>query len=634
MKTKSYGIKKKFMAAVSMLLVSAIMLVSTTYAWFTLSTAPEITGISTTVGSNGNLEMALLPESGLTSDITTSVGDSNLVTTESNVTWGNLVDLSDLSYGLDSITLLPSELNYGTDGTTVNTSSILTTPSYGADGRISELVANTSLASYTATTGYFDGTYSGVNAIGVIGGISDRQYDFRNYKANVNSYISSATSAAVTSLANNGDALASLALALNDDEGTGEYISYVDDIEAMIESLQESVAYMNKAMVDILVVYAAQSEISDDEYEAAKLILTADVVDVVDFDDADLTSIITADVSTIINQIETIETALTSATTELAKISGTASKDEITAALTPLVRTSAVTLNEDKIDGLSASDLSIVDLMNDGFNIGLPDGSGVYSDIAELVGDYSAYVTLSDITYDGMDLSGLTVKITASGADTTGALNTLSTSMNNLVYDATGEEAGTALTETYGYAIDLAFQTNAAGSNLLLQTEETQRIYSDSENETTMGGGSSMTFESSDTSFSSTQVLSLMDSIKVVFIDEEGTILLEAELDTENATATTTGSGYTADIVPAEGYEDAVITSLTQNVATVVTAIVYLDGEDVTNADVAISSTSMTGTMNLQFASDADLVPMSNADLYTIEDSTTSTESTESSDEE
>lgn len=632
MKTKSYGIKKKFMAAVSMLLVSAIMLVSTTYAWFTLSTAPEITGISTTVGSNGNLEMALLPESGLTSDITTSVGDSNLVTTESNVTWGNLVDLSDLSYGLDSITLLPSELNYGTDGTTVNTSSILTTPSYGADGRISELVANTSLASYTATTGYFDGTYSGVNAIGVIGGISDRQYDFRNYKANVNSYISSATSAAVTSLANNGDALASLALALNDDdEGTGEYISYVDDIEAMIESLQESVAYMNKAMVDILVVYAAQSEISDDEYEAAKLILTADVVD---FDDADLTSIITADVSTIINQIETIETALTSATTELAKISGTASKDEITAALTPLVRTSAVTLNEDKIDGLSASDLSIVDLMNDGFNIGLPDGSGVYSDIAELVGDYSAYVTLSDITYDGMDLSGLTVKITASGADTTGALNTLSTSMNNLVYDATGEEAGTALTETYGYAIDLAFQTNAAGSNLLLQTEETQRIYSDSENETTMGGGSSMTFESSDTSFSSTQVLSLMDSIKVVFIDEEGTILLEAELDTENATATTTGSGYTADIVPAEGYEDAVITSLTQNVATVVTAIVYLDGEDVTNADVAISSTSMTGTMNLQFASDADLVPMSNADLYTIEDSTTSTESTESSDEE
>ena len=46
--SKSYGgVKKKLMGAVCMLLVASIMMVSSTYAWFTLSTAPEITGIST-----------------------------------------------------------------------------------------------------------------------------------------------------------------------------------------------------------------------------------------------------------------------------------------------------------------------------------------------------------------------------------------------------------------------------------------------------------------------------------------------------------------------------------------------------------------------------------------------------------
>ena len=52
-------IKKKLSAAIIMLLLSCIMVVTSTFAWFTLSTAPEVTGISTTIGGNGNLEIAL-----------------------------------------------------------------------------------------------------------------------------------------------------------------------------------------------------------------------------------------------------------------------------------------------------------------------------------------------------------------------------------------------------------------------------------------------------------------------------------------------------------------------------------------------------------------------------------------------
>lgn len=53
------GIKAKLMAATSLLLVSAILLSLTTYAWFILSTAPEVTEMQTTAGANGALEIAL-----------------------------------------------------------------------------------------------------------------------------------------------------------------------------------------------------------------------------------------------------------------------------------------------------------------------------------------------------------------------------------------------------------------------------------------------------------------------------------------------------------------------------------------------------------------------------------------------
>ena len=60
-KAVSYAaIRRKLYSALAMLLVSSIMMVSSTYAWFVLSTASEVTGIQTQVGSNGALEIALL----------------------------------------------------------------------------------------------------------------------------------------------------------------------------------------------------------------------------------------------------------------------------------------------------------------------------------------------------------------------------------------------------------------------------------------------------------------------------------------------------------------------------------------------------------------------------------------------
>lgn len=145
-------IKAKLMAATSLLLVSAILLSLTTYAWFILSTAPEVTEMQTTAGANGSLEIAL--QSGETvSDIKNRVGDSSAVGSlkDANSTWGNVVDLSGNTYGLQGLSLLPARLNMNADGT-VSKSSPLTMPLFGQDGRISEL-ANLNSMRYNDETG-------------------------------------------------------------------------------------------------------------------------------------------------------------------------------------------------------------------------------------------------------------------------------------------------------------------------------------------------------------------------------------------------------------------------------------------------------------------------------------------------
>ena len=122
---KNYSMKSKLISAIAMLLVATIMLVSSTYAWFTLSTKPEVSGISTAVGANGALEMLLATKK----DNAWFYGTGEVGTKtiqERNTYWGNLVDLSDPSYGSGAIVLYPSLLNTTTDGT--NDKIVLGTP--------------------------------------------------------------------------------------------------------------------------------------------------------------------------------------------------------------------------------------------------------------------------------------------------------------------------------------------------------------------------------------------------------------------------------------------------------------------------------------------------------------------------
>ena len=147
------GMKEKVLAACMMLFIALLTAVSATYAWVTLSRAPQVSGVTTTLSGNGNLEIALSDDDGLEPDefdVDEGVSSSvNIVA--SNLQWGNLINLSDPTYGMDQYTLRPAELNDG-----MLTTKPLRGVKYGEDGRITSKTNDFVFAKYNKTGGAFD----------------------------------------------------------------------------------------------------------------------------------------------------------------------------------------------------------------------------------------------------------------------------------------------------------------------------------------------------------------------------------------------------------------------------------------------------------------------------------------------
>ena len=168
--------KSKLMAAVAMLLISALLMSSTSYAWFVLSTAPEIAKLNTTAGANGALEIALpgtiTQENGLKrpdepkSKVGASSANIMQPVEEANTYWGNMVEITE-SYGLQNLVLFPSRLNLSsTLVNTVELASPLLVPTYGTDGRISSTASVGSAVYNKAEDQYNTSTDYGVHLLG------------------------------------------------------------------------------------------------------------------------------------------------------------------------------------------------------------------------------------------------------------------------------------------------------------------------------------------------------------------------------------------------------------------------------------------------------------------------------------
>lgn len=164
------SVVKRLYAAVCLVLVAALLVSATSYAWLVLSQAPEVTGVSTTLGANGNLEIALNTNSLdtyiFTANEDTSIGIESVF--DKNSYWGNVVDLSDERYGLQNIQLKPAALNYKSDAQlAVNMGAPFLIAQYGLDGRVTGLSSSGILTNFDSETNKFiSSTNYGVRALG------------------------------------------------------------------------------------------------------------------------------------------------------------------------------------------------------------------------------------------------------------------------------------------------------------------------------------------------------------------------------------------------------------------------------------------------------------------------------------
>ena len=701
-------IKTKLMAAICMLMVSVIMMVSTTYAWFTLSTAPEVTGINTAVGANGNLEMALMPADAIAQaannfGITSEAGDSTKAANLKNITWGNLVDVSENTfYGMNNITLYPAALNVVEDGSANGAlaEAMLKTPAYGADGRVSELKADTVTSLYDTNTENFPQKEGlGVRAVGNASGMTDRQLAYRNARSAANTAMAMAKTLSSQSLNTNGASLANIAMnhaTSPDNKHTQEEVqSLLNIVYDLTGTTGENaktgvLQYIENAYLNYIVALgASQASVAvmdDDTFATFKTAITgaADVYAAVDLC-ANYGVTLPATITGPVDQLEATKATVLSAKTELEELKAGGSDAIEWADLSPALNELA-NINTMQVNGIPVPEVkeNIQTLINsvmsgEGINVVIATGGGVYADVADHCGNFNASIALEKVAYGGLEVGPVTARMATATTVSPVYLNTL-----GVAVEAAGAPTGAGgqtmpISDFYGYIIDLAFRTNAAESNLLLQTEAADRIYNNNgADATTMGAGSTMTFVSTTTDFSADQMKELMGAIRVVFFDpmQGNKVLGYAKLDMANATVTggntvtaslylyttvaasTTYEAATAEQITAgkagsiklytetetEGTKtytevtdlttivddgdyfvqnataaterfltgtDAKITALTQNTATAVSALVYLDGENVGNDDVAATAaTSMNGTMNLQFASSANLVPM------------------------
>ena len=595
-------LKSKLMAAVSMLLVSAIMVSVTTYAWFILSTAPEVKGMSTTVGSNGALEMALLNNATGTdlSKITSAVGDSSAKKSvvEANKTWGNLVDLNDASYGLSNITMYPARLNWKANSTDTlySRNNLLSYAQYGTDGRIADLIAADS-GTNTESGFVSDANSYGVRAIGTAKDQDPKAAALDAAKNGFRNEFTNAKGAALTALNGSGQDIANIAYThAKTKGGTDTYTAdQVKAIKGALEGLKTASDNIEKALKYAVVAKDA-SENKITAFDAVTL---------------DGSNTLVGEYYVKLGKLRTaIDTALGQINSAVAGEGGKYAWAQIETPYKALFDISNMTLSgktSTEIQGMSESELTdwALGMINTGKGLELNVSAGLFSDMANFV---DTIVSTANIEVNVTEKSTIKATITVNkNTDVTEAhLVALQTTVNGYQFAGDQTSAKPFITDKYGYAVDLAFRSNAEGK-LMLSKQAANRVNSD-QTDTTLGGGCYFTANAKSDP-------SALAALRIAFVNDENKVLAVGKLDMD-AEGAAAANKYPVHLysfnvddgvlkVSNTAVTDDVILNLKANEAVALTAVVFMDGDA-----TSFAQNQASGSLNLQFVTSTTLKAM------------------------
>lgn len=617
-------IKTKLMAAICMLMVSCIMVISSTYAWFTLSTAPEVKGINTAVGANGNLEMALLPEGTSVSEALAMIGASGA---NVNNTWGNLVDLSDNTiYGLRDIVLNPSTLGTVTDS--VLPSHFLSAPTYGADGRVSGMNSTMLIKNYQ--NGAFNQDTFGVRALGTSSGMSAREMAYRNALVAADTAFDAALAAVKNSVSEGGSSLADLAIKKANDKTNGAIYNDTD-VAAMVSAyglVNTAIDKIENALkLYVIADYMATAPVTDENFAATLTTMQGMTLAQLTATDSAYDDGIT-NAATMAENLSTLRATVQTQVDGLSALSGGSyTWAQLGSYVNPLAEIDNMKLNGNAIGDYLNGNTDLTTLVNGEkrlvVNANGTDTTGIFVAMANYVDSFSTPVVFEQLSYGGLTVNNVSVTMIVNATVQPAHLKVADDAATDYA-DGVFSSTANNIDSFYGFIVDMVFRTNAVDSSLLLQTDAIDRIYSDNTaNPATMGGGSTMTYTATQASgYNVEQLKGLMGNIRIVLFNPDTLAIYGyARLDVSAATVSDDGSGEISVTMPIKMYDEgagsfaanANITRLVQNEATAVSSLVYLDGVNLTNADVG--NASIQGTMNIQFASSAELKPMEYGDL-------------------
>ena len=674
------NMKEKVAAALIMLVLALSVAVTATYAWITISRAPEVSSIATTMAANGNLEIALSNDEGTQPeefDIDEGV-KRELDINGSNLQWGNLINLGDSTYyGIDELALRPARLNTGALRT-----NPLQGASYGTDGRVTELnsqysffkwdkttqsfVANNkygvrAIASYTVATSdasnqEFIQKYNEVQtAYGKVADYYNRVFKktIAGLGTGMNTFLQAKVN--TTQYAPNG-ATSPLELKTSDiDSMLATYQALYDTMKLLLEAqaslanLQQYMFVKSSGQETYAAITAEELYKNPEKYNSSRTV-TAGSTDPLDV-------IMITGLETFVDDYKKTETNIK----KLTELRDNATNGEkVTSKDVEKPLYDLCQPNTAKIDGTPAKDL-----MNDKSKlVSMALGGDCLAQFDEgLLARFEQYgIEDTDRLPKSKKVSenaaAISVKTSIMNVNITGHLCTGATGLSTAAADfsvdtSKFESADKNAQDTYGMAMDFWVRTNAEETLLtlegalvadsatgeILSYDGVNRIWGSTGNtnlttdSTTQGGGSCYIYYA-DNPADVARSLALLKQMKVAFVDAKGTLLATASMDTEDGQYYAQNGRITVPLTIDEGsglgltytYKDETekeqtglaISQLTMDNPQRITAIIYLDGTGLDNTMV-LSSAEIQGQLNIQFGSSVNLKTSGDNRLLTAE---------------